>query len=162
MVDRAMQTIPEQQQPVVSSGRVIKAAKPIGKRSPLQTPSNLNGVVKVPTLSSANSASLAAPLPLKRRKSTQMQAESSTRELRSRKAAIAVDSSLTSISSKGSLIEMTSALSLPSHRKNVHVKLEEQDADLSLRNDLISDAESIPPSSTAKVRSNASHHALCL
>ena len=73
-----------------------------------------------------------------------MQAESSTRELRSRKAVAAVDSSLTSISSKvisriffpetkvdgrspfqGSLNETASALPLPSqsfNRKGVHVK----------------------------------------
>ncbi|KIL69543.1 hypothetical protein M378DRAFT_156743 [Amanita muscaria Koide BX008] len=156
MVDHAVQTVPEQQQPTVPAGRAVRKAST--KRSPLQRPPKVNGVAKVPTLLAIDPAPQTVPLPSRRKKPTQVQADSSTRELRPRTkaAAMAIESSLTSISSKGSFNELWTAQSFApplTNKRNVHVKLEEQDHELGSRNDLISDTESIPLSSTVKALS---------
>ncbi|KAK2467096.1 hypothetical protein APHAL10511_001354 [Amanita phalloides] len=150
MVDRAAQTLPEQSTSTLS--RVARTTKIALKRSPLQVPPHVNGIVRAPTLSSMESSSSVAVPSLRRRKSAQVPTDTNTRSLRSKKAiTMAVDSSLTSISSKGSPKEILSGLPQPSvSRKAVHVKVEEQDLESNLKNDFVSDAESIPLASTLK------------
>jgi hypothetical protein len=104
----------------------------------------VNGIARAPTLSSIDSSSSAVGPSLRRRKSTQMPAETNTRSLRSKKpVAMAIDSSLTSISSKvykylkdeivhttlyiqGSPKEKLSGLPQPSvsvNKRTVHIKV---------------------------------------
>ncbi|KAF8636483.1 hypothetical protein AX17_003298 [Amanita inopinata Kibby_2008] len=149
MVDSGVQTIMEQAN--TSPSKAAKASKITLKRAPLQIPHNVNGITRVPTVASVDSST--APSTLKRRRSTQVQSESSTRELRSRKIATAInDSSLTSISSKGSILEPPPGLaqtSLSFSKKTVHIKLEEPNLEHRLKNGF-ADVESNALSSTVK------------
>ncbi|KAF8626184.1 hypothetical protein AX15_005068 [Amanita polypyramis BW_CC] len=160
MVDSAVQTISEQSSNILSKAtkatkvalkarftRLRKVGGTDGRvqRSPLQVPPHVNGTIRAPTLSSIDSGSPAAPSSLRRTKLNHVRTDSSTRSLRSRKTgALTVDSSLTSISSKGSPKEKVSGLShpvMPTSKKTVHIKVEEQDLEQILRNGFISDAE---------------------
>ncbi|PFH47177.1 hypothetical protein AMATHDRAFT_68300 [Amanita thiersii Skay4041] len=142
MVDSSVQT----DQPMPNPGRPGRQPRGAPKRLPLQVPSNLINNSRAKALSTTEPGLSTSSL--KRRKSTQTQpTEPSTRELRSknRNTATVNDGVLSSVSSK-----------VP-HRggdepgkRSVHVKLEEPDFENNLKDNLTSDAESIPLASVVR------------